>query len=426
MHLLYDADTLELWPPGDAQLLLPGIRPAAEPEASVVRRALDRPLATAPLVELARGRRSAIVLVACRTRRTGSAVFLPEIADALNAAGIPDESILVCSATGTHANWRDGDAELLAGPDCARRLRFAGHDCERDLADVGTTARGTRVRLARRYLDAELKIATGRVAYHYFAGFSGGRKAVLPGVAGFESILANHGLAVLKEGGVRLHPEARNGSLAANPVHLDMLEAAAFAPPDFTLSTALDAGDRIAAAFGGELEASHAAAVERVREADAPRVAAAADWLFVSPGRPHAQGNALQALKALVNNFRAVRPGGAIVFAAACAEGIPEWLRLGASVRDDGELEQAILAGKLRQPHNALWLREVRRHAHVIMLTRLAEGVVKDLGFEKADDLEGALRLAERRAGPARLSYVVPFGNTTVVRAPGAAVAEAA
>ena len=149
---------------------------------------------------------------------------------------------------------------------------------------------------------------------------------------------------------------------------------------------------------------------------------ALADWLFLSPGRAHSQGNALQALKALVNNFRAVRRGGAIIFAAACREGIPEWLRQGASVRDDAELEQRILDGKLRQPHNALWLREVRRHAHVIMLTELPEDVVQDLGFEKAADPADALRRAERRAGPARHSLVVPFGNTTRVRVPGAEV----
>jgi nickel-dependent lactate racemase len=420
MYLTYGAEALELRPLGEARLLLPEAAPPAEPEALQVRRALEHPIGTPPLEAMARGRRSAIILIACRTRRTGSAVFLPEIVRALNAGGISDGCILVYAATGTHDNWRAEDAALLAGADCARRLRFTGHDCRSALVSVGTTSRGNHVTLSRRYLEADLKIATGRVTYHYFAGFTGGRKAILPGVAGFETIVFNHRMATRTEPTVDLNPDARNGNLESNPIHRDMLEAARLAPPDFTLSTVLNTRNEIVHAFGGDMVGSHALAVEKVRASDAPTVDRPADRLFLSCGGSHCDVNAVQAMKALINNYEAVRPGGAIIFAAECAEGMAPWLRELCAIPDRRELESRIARGELRHPHNALFLRRVNARAHVIMISRLADADVKVLGFRKAESLSEATALASDLAGRPETTWIVPFGNTTVVRAPAA------
>jgi nickel-dependent lactate racemase len=414
--LTYGSERIGCRPPGSARMLLPLAGPPAVPEAESVRGALCEPDGTPPLRELARGRSNAIVLIACRTRRTGSQVFLPEIRRELHAAGLRDEDILVYTATGTHDNYREEDAPLLAGDECARALRFAGHDCRNDLLEVGTTSRGNRVRLARAYLEADLKIATGRVTHHYFAGFTGGRKAILPGVAGFETITTNHRQASLVEGGVRLNPATRNGRLDDNPIHLDMLEAARMAPPDFSLCTVLDCENRILHAFGGDMERSHARATAIVGPGDAPTVEAPADWLLLSCGGAHLDVNAVQSIKAVLNSYEAVRPGGAIILAAECAEGIAPWLREVCAVKDPAELFRRIAAGELRHPHNALWIGAVRERAHVIMVTKLSEDEVADLGFHKAEGLDHAMALARELAGEPQRSYLVPFGNTTVVR----------
>jgi nickel-dependent lactate racemase len=414
--LTYGSERLACQAPGRVRMLLPLTGPPQRPEPETVRAALERPDGTPPLAELARGRSDAIVLIACRTRRTGSAVFVPEIARELEAAGIPADRILVYAATGTHDNYRAQDAELLAGADCARRLRFAGHDCRHDLVAVGVTSRGNRVELARAYVEADLKIATGRVTHHYFAGFTGGRKAVLPGVAGFDTILRNHRQASVTDGGVRLDPRTRNGRLDDNPIHLDMLEAARMAPPDFTLCTVLDTENRILHAFGGDMERAHARATAIVGPGDAPVVEAPADWLLLSCGGAHCDVNAVQSIKALLNSFEAVRPGGAIILSAECAEGIAPWLRESCRLAGTGELERRIAAGELRHPHNALWLRAVRDRAHVIMLTKLSGDEVSDLGFHQAASLPDAMALARELAGPPERTFVVPFGNTTVVR----------
>jgi nickel-dependent lactate racemase len=419
VRMTYGAGWLECEAPGQVRVLRPTYPADPRSEADLVDEALERPLGTPPLEDLARGRRRAVVLIACRTRRTGSHIFLPRIVRALNAAGLSDDRILVYAATGTHDNWRPEDATLLSGSDCARRLRFQGHDCRSNLDVVGTTSRGNRVALSRTYLDADLKIATGRVTYHYFAGFTGGRKAVLPGVAGFDTIVFNHRMATTREPAVRLDPGTRNGSLEGNPIHEDMLEAALLAPPDFTLSTVLDADNHLVRAFGGDMQASHAAAVAEVRDGDAPVLERPADWMFLSCGGPHCDVNAVQALKAVVNNHRAVRGGGAIVFTAECAEGMAPWLRELGAIRDRAELERRILRGELRHPHNALYLGEATGRAHVVMVTSLPRADVEGLGFRHAHDLAEACHLATELAGPPTTTVVVPFGNTTVVRVAG-------
>lgn len=416
VRLTYGSGWLECDAAGDVQEILPLYPEPAKTETELVDDALSLPIGSVPLEALARGRRRAIILIACRTRRTGSHIVIPRIVRALNAAGLDDDQILVYAATGTHDNWRPEDAPLLAGDDCARRLRFQGHDCRSNLDVVGTTSRGNRVALSRTYLDADLKIATGRVTYHYFAGFTGGRKAVLPGVAGFDTIVFNHRMASVREPALHLNPAARNGHLAGNPIHEDMLEAARFSPPDFTLSTVLDTSNRIVYAFGGDMQASHHAAVNEMRERDAPWAGAPADWMFLSCGGAHCDVNAVQALKAVVNNHQAVRQGGAIVFSAECAEGMAPWLRELGAIRDRAELDRRVRRGELRHPHNALYLNEATTRAHVIMVTSLSQGEVEGMGFHRANSLAEARDLATQLAGTPTRSLVVPFGNTTVVR----------
>lgn len=416
VRLTYGSGWVECDAAGDVRTIVPSYPVNAGSEADLVDAALSRPLGSLPLEALARGRQRAIILIACRTRRTGSHVFIPRIVRALNAAGLRDDRILVYAATGTHDNWRPEDAPLLAGDDCARRLRFQGHDCRSNIDVVGTTSRGNRVALSRAYLDADLKIATGRVTYHYFAGFTGGRKAVLPGVAGFETIVFNHRMASVREPALHLNPAARNGHLDGNPIHEDMLEAALLAPPDFTLSTVLDADNRMAYAFGGDMQASHRAAVAEMRERDAPAAGPPADWMFLSCGGAHCDVNAVQSLKAVVNNYRAVRRGGAIVFTAECAEGMAPWLRELGAIRDRAELDRRVRSGELRHPHNALYLNEATTHAHVVMVTSLQRSDVEGMGFHRASSLTEACELATRLAGVPTTSIVVPFGNTTVVR----------
>lgn len=419
IQMPYGAGFIPVDIPAGALTMLPNTAAPADAEESILAQALDEPAGTPPLEELARGRKSAIILIACRTRRTGSHLFIPLMRERLNAAGISDDRILVYTATGTHDNWRDEDAPLLLGK-AAGDLRVSGHDCRtpETLREVGITTRGNRVRLSTTYLDADLKITTGRVTYHYFAGFSAGRKGVLPGVSAIDTILYNHGMAVLRDGEIRLNPEARNGNLATNPIHLDMVEAARMAPPDFSLCTVLNSGNEVTHAYGGDMLGSHEKGVEVVRSLDSPTLPAPADLMIVSCGGDPCDVNAIQAIKAILNNYEAVRPGGAMVVLAKCPEGAAQWLVDACSIPTLPELQERIAANKVRQPHNPLWIRKAREHAHVIMVTDLADETVAAFGFHKAHNVADALALAQHLSGPPKVVVAVPYGNITVVRKP--------
>jgi lactate racemase len=398
--------------------LLPNSVSPPAPEADLVRHALENPVGARPLADLARGRDSAIILISCRTRRTGSPVFVPEMVATLNAAGIPDGRITVYTATGTHDNFRPEDAELLLGSDIARRVKVMGHDCHtpEKLVEVGITSRGTRVRLNRTYLDADLKIAAGRVTYHYFAGFSAGRKSILPGVSAFDTIVQNHSMALIREGDVRPNPHTRNGNLATNPIHLDMVEAARMAPPDFTFVTACNTKNQITHAFGGDVEQAHMAGVDAIREVDSPVVDRPADLLLMSCGGAPNDCNGVQMIKAVLNNWKVVRRGGVIILAAECPEGTARWLIDACSIADLDELKRQAAERRIRHAHNPFWIREAREHASVILVTKLPDADMAALGFGRAPDLESALKMAEDLSGKPRLTYVVPYGNTTYVR----------
>lgn len=417
VRLPYGHGFLEAELPVSADVLRPQYETTKDTEKGIVETALDIPLSSPPLEEIARGRKSAVILIACRTRRTGSPVYVPAIVERLLRAGIPREEITVVTATGSHDNFRPQDAELLLGPELAKWIRLEGHDCHSPdkLRYVGTTSRGTEVRLSARYLEADLKIATGRVTCHYFAGFSGGRKAVLPGVSALTTIRQNHSFAVLRDGEIRVNPMTANGVLAGNPIHEDMVEAASLAPPDFTLNTVLNADHQIVAAFGGDMVAAHERAAELVRQSDFIEVREPYDWLIVSSGGAPYDVNGIQAIKAPINNYKAVREGGVFILLAECPEGIAEWLLQATELHDPAELRQRIRDGRLILGHNALWLEEIRQRSTVIMVTSLSPQTVARLGFEYAPSLAAAVIRARELTGTPHRIGLVPLGTITVL-----------
>ncbi len=187
--------------------------PSADPSQLLIH-SLQQPLGSPPLRQIAAGKGSAAILIPGRARRAGTREYVPALLTELNAAGIPDRQIEIFLADGTHEQHLQRDVEALLGAEIAARVRCSGHDCKREeeLAELGTTRFGTPVFINRRVLGAEVKILTGRIVPHYFAGFSGGRKALIPGVSGFQTIVANHRLTLGSRSAV-VHP----GVLATVP-----------------------------------------------------------------------------------------------------------------------------------------------------------------------------------------------------------------
>ena len=403
--------------------LEPNTPPPEGSPSEIVRRCLERPYGSPPLREIARGKRSAAILIPGKERVAGTAEYVPALIAELNRAGIPDENIEVFLATGTHEHHGVSDVVDLLGEEVASRVRCRAHDCfeESGLSEVGKTTFGTPVLINRRVLEADVKILTGRIMPHYFAGFSGGRKALIPGVAGFRTIVANHRLTLGPERGI--HPNVAPCILSGNPVHLDMLEGARMVRPDFTLNTLLDTEHRMIAAVAGDFEAAHQEGCSQAARLFRLTVTEPVDVLITSAGGHPYDYNFMQALKAVFNVQDIVRPGGVILWVAECTRGMhPEFLRWGSIPSE--KLDGAVRENYNLKGHNSLMLRRLTRRAKVALWSDLPDDAVRTLGLHPVGSLtEGTEWVRDRVTGD--FSYaVVPHANAVAATVDHKAPAE--
>jgi nickel-dependent lactate racemase len=367
---------------------------------------------------LAAGKRSAAILIPGKARSVGTRDYVPALLSELNRAGIPDRNIEAFLADGTHEQHLESDVADLLGREVVGRVRCLGHDCLRadEVRLLGTTSRGTPVTFNRRVLDAEVKILTGRIVPHYFAGFSGGRKALLPGVAGFDAIRANHRLTLAPDRGI--HPGVRLCALEGNPVHEDMVEAARMARPDFCLNTLLDAEHRMIAAVAGDPEAAHAEGCRLAERWFHLRPAEPVDALITSAGGLPYDGNFMQSLKAVFNVCETVRPGGAVLWVAECAGGIhPGFLKWTAS-ESDSDLDAAVRADYALTGHNSLMLRHLVRRVRVALWSRLPAETVRLLGLHPVSSLDEGLRWLKGHL-PGEFTFAVAPHANVLCATPG-------
>jgi nickel-dependent lactate racemase len=287
-----------------------------DPDASL-RAALAAPQASPPLRELARGRRDAVIVVSDRTRPVPNALLLPPLLDALQAAGLPREKIHIQVATGLHRPNSPAELDEMLGPELAGSLHVVQHDARNAEAhtDLGVTAGGIPIRIDRFYLEKDLKILTGLIEPHLMAGYSGGRKAICPGLAAVETVRVAHGPAML-EG--HIGP----GIVDGNPFHEGLLEILHRVGADFLVNVALDRARRVAAVFCGDPEAAHAEGMAFVEDESLVSIDAPADVVIVSGGGDPLDASFYQAIKGISTASSIVRAGGVILLLASLSEGI--------------------------------------------------------------------------------------------------------
>ena len=391
-----------------------------EPEApgrsvdgdEAIRLALETPSGPR-LRDLAHGARSAAILVPGIDRVAAVGRFVPALLDELGAAGVSRERTTIYLATGTHHHRGMSDLATLLGDDLARTLPCVVHDpkSEASLVHVGDTSRGTSVVISRAVVEADVKILTGRVIPHYFAGFGGGRKALLPGVAGGSTILANHKLTLAPERGIAPHVGAC--SLDGNPVHLDMLEAMRFVRPTFALNMLLDTRHDIVDVLAGEPEASHAEACRRAIPLHQLRVPKPFDAMITSAGGAPYDCSFVQALKAILNVRDLVRPGGAVLWVAECPEGIAPAFLEWAKSDDDAAFEREARTAYNLAAHNTVMLRAFLRSARVAFVSGLDPSIVRLLGLEPMATVQAGVAWLHAQTQPGARVAVVPYANVT-------------
>jgi nickel-dependent lactate racemase len=318
VHLSYGRHGLDVPLLGaDPLVVLPRDAPALDDPAAAITAALRDPIGCAPLREQLTGVRRIAVSVCDGTRAQPRPVMLAGILDELAAAGCAAE-VTVLVATGSHRGNTDAELREMLGP-VRDRVRVVNHDArDRDtLTHLGVRGAGVDVWINSEWVDADLRITTGFVEPHFFAGFSGGPKMVTPGLAGIDTIMTLHDARRIGD------PAATWGPVEDNPVHRDIRACAAACPPHLALDVLLDRRKRITHVYAGELFAMHAAASGTALEVAMRPVPDLFDVVVTTGSGYPLDQNLYQAVKGMAAAERVVRPGGTVVIAAECADGLP-------------------------------------------------------------------------------------------------------
>lgn len=413
---LPEANLQEIVKPGPAEELGEGGEvlaggpacPSAEDEQAEIRRALAEPIGAPRLRDLAVSARDAVIVVSDVTRPCPSYKFLPALLEEISA--IPRERITILFALGGHRAHSPEEQAQLVGPGVVESgVRLLDLDTTQ-CVPVGTTTRGTRLEVFKPYLDADLRICTGNIEYHYFAGFSGGAKAVVPGMCSYAAIRDNHSMM--------LAPSARAGILQGNPVRDDIDEAAGLVGIDFLFNVVLDEHKRILRAFAGHYLEAHRVGVAFYDERCDLSVPEAADVIVASPGGKPKDINLYQAQKTLDNVAGAVRDGGVVILVARCREGFgqtsfEEWMRgMGSpQVLIDRIQREFVLGG-----HKAAAIAGLLARADVYLVSEFPADVVRSMCMTPFDCVDAAVAAALERFGPQARVLVVPHGNRVTAR----------
>ncbi len=388
--------------------------------AEIVEHALERSLDAAGIVgkrlpPFLSGARSVLIVVNDATRPTPTSVMLDALLPALAAAGIGTDATTVLVATGAHRGPTEEEyRQILGGHYEALRSRCVAHEARKkeEMVDLGATRNGTPILLNKRLFESDRIIATGSVEPHYFAGFTGGRKAFLPGVAGYATIEANHKLA--------LADAAHSLALDGNPVHEDMMDALPLLKaPVFALMAVLDKDQRVAAATAGDLGASFYAAVSVARRIFCVQVPEKAD-VVVSVAKFPMDIDLYQSQKAIDNGAVALKDGGTLILVSSCRDGIGDegYANLLASASTPALAIEKIREGYKLGFHKAAKMAAVSARASVAAKTELPAERLRSMFIDPIDSLQDALDAAlerSRKAGSAVPKVLVlPDGCVTV------------
>ena len=395
------------------QIIQPNEIEAGNEESEIIR-AMQHPIEAPTLHEIVSTHQAskkdvtAGIIVSDVTRPTPTKKMLPFVLEDLQKGGIPEESVTILFALGIHRPLAEREMRTLVGDDVFDLYHCVNHDANK-CAYVGTTSRGTPVLANPVALGADVRICLGAVELHYFAGYSGGYKSLLPGICSRETIEANHKLM--------LQPNAVAGRLDS-PVRKDLEEAGRLIGCDFVVNVVLNSKKQIVKAVAGDPIAAHREGVKVVDSMYIVPITELADVVLVSAGGAPKDINLFQAQKALDNAKYAIKEDGAIVLAAECPEGLGEkvferWINEAHNKQElIDRLDYAFEIGG----HKAGILAKLTQKTDVYLVSELQEEIVERAFLLCARDLDAALCATAQKYGPDARITVMPFGALTLPR----------
>jgi len=402
-----------------------GVLAPSEPEALADPRvataqSLRQPIVARPLAEVARGRKSACVVISDVTRPVPNPVLLPPILQALEEAGVPRDQTLILVATGMHRASTAEEQARLVGPEVAGKCRVVDHlsKAREDMVEVGRIGGKVPALVNRRYVEADLKVLTGFIEPHMWAGYSGGRKSILPGISSLETLQYMHGPEMVAD------PGCEYGQLDGNPFHEAGLEVMALAGADFVVNVTLDTRKRVTGVFSGHPVDAHRQGCDFlskhcVRELDAPL-----DFIVTTNAGAPLDCNLYQTVKGITGGATAVKPGGDILIASRCVEGAgsPEYRKILEMVDSPRAFLNRVMQKEFFIPDQ--WCAQetyqviLDRNVHVYTDGFTPEEL-KRFHFHPVADMGEGIRSLLAKHGPDARWAVVPDGPMVILRVTG-------
>jgi len=376
-----------------------------------LRELLKNPIGCPSLRELIFQKKASKILIIVNdiTRPTPYEIILPPLLDELHQIGIKRKNIIFIIATGIHRGNTPEEIKEMFGENIVSAYKFINHNCDDPhLKNLGEMKSGNNLWVDPIISDTDFIITTGVIVPHYFAGFSGGRKSILPGICGRETIEVNHANMV--------YPDARAGNLRDNPVHEEMQEAAEKVGVDFNINVVTDENHKIVEIVAGELLTSWQQGVEMCKQIYICPIKQKAEVIVASPGGYPKDINVYQAQKALENAYQAVKTGGTIILLAKCSEGYGEptfekWIEEANSPDDIIErLKKKFILGG----HKAYAIAKLTKEVEVILISSLPSDKVRKLFFIPMENISQATEYIKEKYGEDFQAYILPSGNVVL------------
>jgi nickel-dependent lactate racemase len=388
---------------------------------ALVDKALAGPVGAPPLHVLARGKKKVVLIASDHTRPVPSKIIIPRMLAEIRR-GNPRAEVAILVATGCHRETTGTELEEKFGGEIMGRERILVHDCDSpDMVNLGVLPSGGALVLNRLAAEADLLVAEGFIEPHFFAGFSGGRKSVLPGVAGRKTVVYNHNAEFIA------HPGARAGVLEGNPIHADMIYAARAARLAFICNVVIDAEKKIVHASAGDCDLAHREGAAFL-SARCGVMAIPTDIVIAANGGYPLDQNIYQAVKGMTTAEAAVKKGGVIIMIARSEDGhgAPEFYRTFAEEKNLDRMLEVFMKTPKEETRVDQWQSQifarVLKHARVIYLSDAPDSMVRELHMTPAHSIPEAVKTAEEMLGDPGASIIaIPDGVGVMMRPTSAA-----
>ncbi len=379
-------------------------------DSAEVARALENPIGAPDLCEVVHPGEKIAIVTSDITRPCPTWRILPPLMEKLGKAGVRDEDVTLVFALGSHRSHTPAEMEHLAGEEMYRRIRCVdSNSC--DFVHMGMTKAGTPVDICRVVAEADRRICLGNIEYHYFAGYSGGAKAIMPGVSTRAAIQSNHRMMV--------RDEAHAGKLAGNPIREDIEEAAAICGVDYIVNVVLDEHKQIIKAVAGDVTLAHREGCKFLDQTYLKLLDARADIVLVSQGGAPKDLNLYQTQKALDNAKHAVKDGGVIILIGSCKEGLGEkvfqdWIM---EAQKPGDLIERVQTNFQLGGHKAAAIAMVLEKADVYLVSEMPDELTRKCFLTPFRTVQEALDAAFAKLGKDATVIAMPYGGSTLPQA---------